>query len=259
MKTKLFLIISIFLFSSFSFAADKNGGFDFSAKNIPADVKLLLQANYAIQTGDIRALDRAIKKGANLNSDKFNLLFMAISTGQLTMVNFLIRKGADVNFKDSPFGETPLHHAARAGQLIIAKRLVAKGAKVKAVDAIGATPLHSVFIASATSTNRGLNNNTLAGFLLKKGADINAQDQAGNTPLHYAASTHNISGAAFLLGKKAQINIKNNNRYTPLDSAEFTVRYSGLNPQDALVRMLEKSRAKRSENKIPMKKDGSRL
>eukprot|EP01052_Picozoa_sp_SAG31_P016376 SAG31_NODE_1082_length_10014_cov_5.324962_3_plen_143_part_00 len=64
----------------------------------------------------------------------------ALIYSQSHVVQQLIDLGADVNAANS-HGMTPLHQAARSGDVVSAKALIAAGADVDAVDNHGATPL----------------------------------------------------------------------------------------------------------------------
>jgi ankyrin repeat protein len=64
----------------------------------------------------------------------------ALGAGDTSIAELLLSHGADVNAKGSD-GQTPLHFAARQGQLQAVQWLVKRGADVNARDAKGKTPL----------------------------------------------------------------------------------------------------------------------
>jgi len=76
-----------------------------------------------------------------------------------------------------PRATTPLHEAARQGQLATAQRLLDESADVNAVDEAGKTALHW-----AAENGHG---GTVA-VLLERGADPDLVDDVGNTALQYA-------------------------------------------------------------------------
>lgn len=72
---------------------------------------------------------------------------------------------------------TPLHEAAKNGNMERAKRLIAEGADVTARDHFGRTPLALVYIHDQRE---------MAELLIAHGADLDAQDVMGGTPRGYA-------------------------------------------------------------------------
>jgi ankyrin repeat protein len=83
---------------------------------------------------------------------------------------------------------TPLHFAAREGDLETVKILVAAGAKINTQTVDGWTPL-----AIATQ-NR---NYVIGSFLLDKGADPNIANRQAFTPLYLATDNRNIEGGEY--------------------------------------------------------------
>ena len=67
-------------------------------------------------------------------------LHTAAAAGNIAVARMLVAKGADVNPRDN-FQETPLFHAARAGHAVIARLLASSGADVNARNEAGYTPL----------------------------------------------------------------------------------------------------------------------
>lgn len=84
----------------------------------------------AVQEGDVAALERAVRRGANPSAlDVFGGAALH-STRDPAMVAALIRLGADVNVRRRESGETPLIVAARAGNAAIVRMLLGAGADV---------------------------------------------------------------------------------------------------------------------------------
>ena len=150
-------------------------------------------------TGSAEAVAKLIASGADVNAAepalKQTALMWAVSERHADVVRLLIEKGANVNAA-TRHGFTPLHFAAREGDLESARLLLAAGVDVNvqskpdptlkgrgpAFDAMrsgGSTPLVAAITRGQVK---------LALFLLEHGANPNVDD-AGFTPLHWAAST----------------------------------------------------------------------
>jgi ankyrin repeat protein len=99
--------------------------------------------------------------------------FVAINAESLELVKFLIANGADVNAKGL-CGDTPLHYAAKFGNIELVKFLVSKGAGINVNDDYDNTPLHG-----ASGSDKVFK------FLVANGADVNAKNKDGKTPLDY--------------------------------------------------------------------------
>ena len=136
-------------------------------------------------------------------------LHSAAKDGDVSEVKALLAKGAEVNAK-SNLGYTPLHKAAYGGHLDVVKELLAKGAEVNAKAKYGDTPLHEA------AYNGHLD---VVNVLLAKGAEVNAKGDYGRTPLHEAASKGHLDVVKELLAKGAEVDAKPDAGYTPLHEA----------------------------------------
>jgi hypothetical protein len=95
----------------------------------------------AVDAHDIRALERAVRRGANANArDSFGTPVL-LETRDAEMAAALLRLGADVNIRDNESGDTPLIRAARMGLGDLVEVLLSAGADVKAFTVSGDTPL----------------------------------------------------------------------------------------------------------------------
>jgi ankyrin repeat protein len=161
----------------------------------------------ASRGGNAVAVQALLKHGANVNAREGTrgqtALMWAVANRRPAVVGVLLEHGADVAArsetrrlvfnmggnrsagsasKDTPLeevalgGSTPLHFAARSGDVESAKLLIAKGANVNETAADGNT----VLIVAAHSGN-----GTLAALLLEHGADAKAAP-LGYTALHAA-------------------------------------------------------------------------
>lgn len=143
------------------------------------------------------------------------------------------------NIKDS-LQETPLHYAARWGNVEECKVMLDKGRKLQnkinleLKDKDGMTPLHHACHHKCSKTNEQpnmqqgeiSNYHTIASLLMLSQADIQAKDKMGNTPLHLAADEGCLEITKDLLDTAADARIhqlllgaKNNEGDTALNIA----------------------------------------
>jgi hypothetical protein len=95
----------------------------------------------AVQDGDMAALERAVRQGANPNArDSFGDPVL-LDVRDAAMATALIRLGADVNIRHRGDEDTPLIRASRLGLTPLVQVLLAAGANVHATMADGATAL----------------------------------------------------------------------------------------------------------------------
>lgn len=132
--------------------------------------------------------------------------------GDAEMANFLLDNGANIHAKDTKYGLTLLHKAARRGSHELLNTLLNRGANIEEKTFGGATPLHYTIAFDRVET---------AELLLNRGADITAVDNYGDTVLHYACYSEapNILQLFLNRGAKAFCDVKNNNGLTPLHVA----------------------------------------
>jgi ankyrin repeat protein len=117
----------------------------------------------------------------------------AAQQGDLQRVRELLEANPElVNRKDSSFGRTPLHWAARGVHLDVLSFLLEKGADPNAVDNSKITALHSV-------SSRG--HKEAVEWLLTNGAHVNAVDEFWKTPLAYAISGNHEELIGLLVAK----------------------------------------------------------
>lgn len=158
----------------------------------------LMTCAYRGSVGGARAL---LARGANVNAAEQRrgqtALMWAAEHKHPDLVRVLIEHGADVHARTKPGtpwrfatypnsegtqevrsgGYTPLHFAARRGDLESVTALLAAGATLNEPAADGMTPF---LLACANAYE------SLALFLLEKGADPHTADGNGVAPLHYA-------------------------------------------------------------------------
>ena len=113
--------------------------------------------------------------------------------------------------------DTPMHVAARFGNVKILALLFEHGVDINIRDARGLTPLHDALNSGKVDVGQ---------CLLDRGADVNARDRNGCTPLFEAACRINVEFARMLLERGAEVDARSNQGRTPLHCAA----YSGNNP-----------------------------
>jgi cytohesin len=179
-------------------------------KTRTAELLALLEASPATALASATAVDKP-----ELN----RRLIAAVKRGNIANVRELLDAGADIEARDERphTDETPLHHAARTGNVQLASLLVARGANVNAGARGGFTPLH---VAA------GLNQRAVAEYLLGAGANPNAQDSGAGTPLHAATVQGHAFMVALLLEKGADPNSRRaRDAATPLHMFSDIGRY----------------------------------
>jgi hypothetical protein len=92
-------------------------------------------------------------------------------------VRVLVRGGANVNAQEKLKHCTPLHMAARRGNVAVAEALLDGGAEREARDKLGDTPLHRAVKCGKTE---------IAALLLSRGADVHARGKGGLAPWQVA-------------------------------------------------------------------------
>src|SRR5260221_4216846 len=132
---------------------------------------------------------------------------------EVQRIKALIKDSPDlINSGSGPEAKTPLHKAAQAGQLVVARFLLANKANVDARADRNATPLHYAAVAGHKS---------MVELLLANGAKVNASGgwELGGTPLHFATKYGFKSVAEVLIANKADLEARNDSGQTPLDVA----------------------------------------
>jgi hypothetical protein len=110
-------------------------------------------------------------------------IFYAATIGTVEDIRYFIEeKGVYVNARDNS-GWTPLHVAAKYGNIEAVKFLVSKGADIHVTDRQGFTPLHQVAFHGRINVAERIET---AKFLISNGANVNAKTYEGNTPVDLA-------------------------------------------------------------------------
>ena len=131
-----------------------------------------------------------------------------------SIVVLLIESGADINAVNK-YDFTPLHEAARSGDIEVAEILIRAGADINAKCVRRSlTPLHTAAYSG---------NCRVVKILIENGADISLKSGIrGNTPFHLAVGSGKdaIEVCKVFLDNGAKVDQINYEQYTPLDLAK---------------------------------------
>jgi len=117
-------------------------------------------------------------------------------------------------------GDTPLHVAAAAYRVEVARALIEHGANVSARNRRGAQPLHYAADGSPGSSHWNPNAQAaMIALLIRAGCDPNAVDRSGVAALHRAVRQRCASAVEVLLRGGSSVRLKNKAGSTPLHLA----------------------------------------
>lgn len=125
------------------------------------ELEFIRSACAAAQAGDVGKLARLLSNkrlnvlhsdGTTDGSTGYTPLHYAARAGQLRCVELLISHDADVNARTASGGATPLHRAAHQGHTEVAAALIAARADLTIVDSDGSTVLHKAAEEGRTDT-----------------------------------------------------------------------------------------------------------
>jgi ankyrin repeat protein len=123
---------------------------------------------------------------------------------------------------------TPLHVAALAYDVDIARELVSRGADVRAADRRGAEPLHAAVNGVPGSPSWSpARQRAVVEFLIAAGADPNARAKGAVTPLHRAVRNLCSAAVAALLHGGADPHAMTARGSAPIDLARRTTGRGG--------------------------------
>jgi len=168
---------------------------------------------YAVEMGSLETTKELVDSlNANVDvadAEGVSPVHVAARRGDIEILDVLLKKAAQVVVPDK-HGETPLVAACRLMNWEVVPRLAKHG--LGNADAAGMTPLHWVM----TKTSSISDCSEAVEALLSSNADVNAQNLDGCTPLHLAAK-RGLSDACQLLVKRgAKLNIPDKKGEIPL-------------------------------------------
>lgn len=141
----------------------------------------------------------------NLKEIQPDKIFRSATNGDLKIINKILAENPSAADLTDSTGETPLHYAARAGEIEAFKLIYAKAKNKNPKDKNGNTVLH--FAVSKNELE-------CVKFLLDKNFEIDAKNDSNKTPLTIALEENHNQMASFLLengANKENVNTENLN------------------------------------------------
>lgn len=124
-------------------------------------------------------------------------LLDAAREGDAVEVRALVAAGGDVNVRDAD-GATPLLYAAHSAKAEAVRALLAAGADPNLSNRYGLAPLHEAAMIADPA---------LIALLLDAGADVDTALPEGETPLMLAARTSSVAAVKLLIDHGADVNV----------------------------------------------------
>lgn len=155
----------------------------------------------AVYTHSVPLIQALIRKGANVNvSEQYGQtpLERAVEMKDVAVAKILLDAGAKQRL--TPHHQPMLTTAASAGNIEIAKILLARGAKVN--ESAAGYPGGTALMAAAHAGQAAM-----VKFLLAKGAAVNAKNSSGETALSQAATFGYLEVAKALVAAGANVNM----------------------------------------------------
>jgi len=170
-----------------------------------AAIAILLAALLTVPTALVLTV-RAQTEAPKPQTQSTTPLHEAARAGDIEKVKALISNGADVNAKDTSqlatMGMTPLHYAALYGHKDIVELLIVKGADLNAKDQEGDTPALSAIVGAPS------NSKEVVRLLMAKGAQVSA--------LHMAAYLGDVDKVRTLIDQGTDVDARWAHDTTPL-------------------------------------------
>ena len=136
----------------------------------------------------------------------------AIRGGDLAAVQRLVANDKSLLTAKESDGSTPLHVAARAGNIEIAKLLLDAGADIKAGDNENSNALHLAAVGGQRE---------MIDFLLARGMDVNSADDNGMTTILFAVGFNHADLVPYLVSKGARIDCRTTGGTTLMHQAAY--------------------------------------
>ncbi|XP_046452784.1 putative ankyrin repeat protein RF_0381 [Daphnia pulex] len=179
----------------------------------------------AASVSNVIAVQKLLENGANptiYDKEGLSPLHVAVGERDGNEIIDLLLAHDKVNVDDvNEFGETALHAAAYASNVIAVKRLIEKGANPNLFDKDDLSPLH---VAALQNNGNPMIDLLLEAQKVNGMGDVNYRNGCGWTALHYAAESSNEITAEHLIVKGADVNCRDNNGITPLYLAALSAK-----------------------------------
>lgn len=172
----------------------------------------------ASENGHAGVVEYLLEAGVDVDcivpTTKDTALLLATANGHVEIAKMLLlRAKADPQLANA-YGNTPLHSAARIGNIELCRLLISAGAVVDAINNKGSSPLHMACLSSTADP-------AIAQLLLDGGAFIDARDDRGTTPVLAAAANNRLDLLHFFLAEGARLDSVDDKGQDGLDVATF--------------------------------------
>ena len=169
---------------------------------------------WACYSGDIYAVQRLVKAGADINAKRddgnITALWGASSMGHFEIVKYLLEQNAGVDIQDDSFG-TPLYVASENGCVSVVRQLLAAAANVNLFGGLHCRPLNAAAYSGHTE---------VVELLLAQDVEVEPEeDYKYGSALGAASRKGHAEIVRLLLKKGWDANRKYKNYNSPLDAA----------------------------------------
>jgi ankyrin repeat protein len=195
------------------------------------DTNSVTPLHEAIERGNLDIAQLLISHGADVNAFVYRGDLEAPRTEAQAHGDMLVSGGADENARGKD-KSSPLHEAAKRGNLKTAQLLIGHGADVNILDDQRDTPLHKALRPRSSFPRRGRltvqepreehqENSTfeIVELLVKGGADVNVRNIHHSIPLYEAVEIGSLDVVRSLLNRGAIVNTLGRNGDSPLHKA----------------------------------------
>lgn len=169
---------------------------------------------WACYSGDIYAVQRLVKSGADINAKRddgnITALWGASAMGHIDIVKYLLEQNAGVDIQDNGFG-TPLYVASENGYVSVVRQLRAAAANVNLFGGLHCRPLNAAAYSGHTE---------VVELLLAQDVEVDPEeDYKYGSALGAASRKGHAEIVRLLLKKGWDTNRKFKNYNSPLDAA----------------------------------------
>lgn len=182
------------------------------------DEELRTPLHYAVKWASDAVIRKLVEHGADPSIRDFNMVSpigYAAEQGNTDIMDLLLELGMDVNEGSRVNDPTPLHRAAKVGDLNMVKYLTSKGADLLARIENGSTPI----MLAGKEGHREVVEYFLTSFDFGPHT-LDMADNVGMTVLHHAAWHGWVEVVEDLIQRKAQVNKGDIRGFTPLYYAD---------------------------------------